>query len=617
MYSRSLIVAAMMFVIALTMTTAAHAASDVITLDTVNATSTSVDVPIYIRDVSGTPLGVDQPAGSRIQSLSIKINFPAASIDSVSIARAGVTASLTPAFETTPSTSNSIALLVTFQEATNLIPFSVNAPAPGNLIARLTVHLKTPMTPNSSIALSIDPSVAQTQLADSAGSGATKETVGNGLLSVVDGAIHIPALSVSLNPSSKNVTTGASRSLSANINLPVGSDTTVNLSSSDTTVASVPATVTIPAGATVASFSVSGNAAGSAVITGSISGSSDTSNITVADQSVQCDGPVAPLVSAPSTADPNSEYAVSWNAGDHATEYVVEESQQEDFSSIYSQTTTSTSVIFHHDTPGTRYYYRVHARNHTESCDLTSDASTKVSVMIDAGPFSETRILPVVGSVPGGFGSHFKTSLQLFNAGDTAISGKVVVHLAGASGASTDPSLAYSLPPLKSVHYDDLLPAVGISSGIGSADIVTDLGSAAPVALARVYNDAGVDGTTGLGEDAMELSEALEVGERGALIAPDDVTRFRMNVGVRTLADGATISVTIRDQDGVTKKNITKSFEATFFAQTSLSDFVEGYALTGGETISFEVVSGSAFIYGATTDNTTNDPSVQFARSAH
>ncbi|HYI10726.1 MAG TPA: hypothetical protein VEK57_16820 [Thermoanaerobaculia bacterium] len=32
-----------------------------------------------------------------------------------------------------------------------------------------------------------------------------------------------------------------------------------------------------------------------------------------------------------------------------------------------------------------------------------------------------------------------------------------------------------------------------------------------------------------------------------------------------------------------------------------------------GETITFELTSGAAFIYGATTDNVRNDPSVQFA----
>ena len=44
----------------------AHAASDVITVGSATASTTTVDIPISIRDVSGTPLGMDQPAGSKI-----------------------------------------------------------------------------------------------------------------------------------------------------------------------------------------------------------------------------------------------------------------------------------------------------------------------------------------------------------------------------------------------------------------------------------------------------------------------------------------------------------------------------------------------------------------------
>ena len=57
-----------------------------------------------------------------------------------------------------------------------------------------------------------------------------------------------------------------------------------------------------------------------------------------------------------------------------------------------------------------------------------------------------------------------------------------------------------------------------------------------------------------------------------------------------------------------------KASGVTFFAQTGSAVFLDGYAITGGETISFEVTAGSAFVYGSTTDNVTNDPSVQFAR---
>src|SRR3954447_2979783 len=116
----------------------ALAATDVITVGTVSATTTTVDVPISIRDVAGTSLGIDQPAGSKIQSFSMKVTYaPAAAVQSVTIARAGITQSLNPTFETKPSTSNAISIVEQFQESSNPIPFTLNAGAPGNLVAHM------------------------------------------------------------------------------------------------------------------------------------------------------------------------------------------------------------------------------------------------------------------------------------------------------------------------------------------------------------------------------------------------------------------------------------------------------------------------------------------------
>src|SRR5947209_4708363 len=99
---------------------------DVVTVATVNGPQfTTVDVPVYIRDVSLTPLGLDQPPGSHIQSYSIKVNYaPASAVQSISFSRAGITTALTPTFENSPSSAGSVSLLDTFQEATNLIPFT-------------------------------------------------------------------------------------------------------------------------------------------------------------------------------------------------------------------------------------------------------------------------------------------------------------------------------------------------------------------------------------------------------------------------------------------------------------------------------------------------------------
>jgi len=173
---------------------------DSVTVATVNgAQFSTVDVPVYIRDLSGTPLGLDQPSGSRIQSYSIKVNYaPASAVQSITFTRAGITSSLTPTFENSPASAGSIALLDTFNEATDLIPFTLNGAAPGNQVAHLLVTLTPGTAAGTVITLTVDPSTL-TQLTDQAGTPGTVENVGNGRLSVVNGSItvvpSVPALS--------------------------------------------------------------------------------------------------------------------------------------------------------------------------------------------------------------------------------------------------------------------------------------------------------------------------------------------------------------------------------------------------------------------------------------
>jgi hypothetical protein len=179
------------------LTSVANAAvqpADVVTVASVNTcpSTATVDVPVYVRDVSGTSLGIDQPAGSRIQSYSIKVNYsPASAVQSITFTRAGITAPLTPTLELTPSSPGSVSLLDTFPEATQLIPFTSNAAVPGNLIGHLTVTLtaSAAATAGTTVALTIDPTL--TQLTDEGGSGATKESTLNGNLALVDGLISV------------------------------------------------------------------------------------------------------------------------------------------------------------------------------------------------------------------------------------------------------------------------------------------------------------------------------------------------------------------------------------------------------------------------------------------
>src|SRR3954453_15263985 len=172
---------------------------DVVTVGIVNGPQFStVDVPVFIRDVSLTPLGLDQPPGSRIQSYSIKVNYaPASAVQSITFTRAGITTCLTPTFESSPSSAGSVSLLDTFQESTNLIPFTLNGLPPGNQVAHLSVTLSPTAPVGQVITLTLDPTL--TQLPAEGGYPGTIESTSNNRLALVNGSItvvpSVPAMS--------------------------------------------------------------------------------------------------------------------------------------------------------------------------------------------------------------------------------------------------------------------------------------------------------------------------------------------------------------------------------------------------------------------------------------
>jgi virginiamycin B lyase len=229
-------------------------------------------------------------------------------------------------------------------------------------------------------------------------------------------------------------------------------------------------------------------------------------------------------------------------------------------------------------------------------------------------PAIESRILPVVGSTAGVGGSFFRTSVQLHNRTSTTSAGRIVFHRSGVSGGDSDSALSYTLSPGQTQSIPDLLPAMG-RSGLGSADIEVTSGPV-PSATVRVFNDAGAAGTSGFTEEPMRTEDAMRPGASGVLLLPADLTRFRLNVGLRTLEGGATATLTLRDAAGAVAAMVSRAFLAIYHEQQSAGPFLGVTTLPPGGSISIAVTSGAAIFYGATVDNTTGDPSLQIARMA-
>ena len=224
-------------------------------------------------------------------------------------------------------------------------------------------------------------------------------------------------------------------------------------------------------------------------------------------------------------------------------------------------------------------------------------------------------VIPVVGSTPGAFGSYFKTAIQLYNPNASALSFRVVFHPGGVSGGPGDPSASVTIPAGMVVYYPDFLPAIGIPTGLGSLDIFIPIGENRPSAsTVRVYNDGGAAGTSGFNEDFVPFYKSFTTGDTLLLICSPDPSKFRFNVGVRTLGNGASMTATLRSSSGAPVKTVTKSYAANFFQQTTLDAFLGGATVVGNESLTLQMTAGEAIVYGATVDDLTNDSSMSFAQ---
>lgn len=223
---------------------------------------------------------------------------------------------------------------------------------------------------------------------------------------------------------------------------------------------------------------------------------------------------------------------------------------------------------------------------------------------------SLVAIIPVAISSPGKFDSLFKTEMQVHNPNGETIAFRLVFHPAGVPGKSTDPSLDFSIPPLATVNFADLLPAMG-QSGIGSIDIfaLSQLYMAAGVV--RVFNDAGAAGTSGFTEPFLTPEDYLDLNTAAVLICPADPSFQRLNVGVRTMEEGANVEVYVRDGSGNAVSRFTRSYPPVFFEQTDVLTFLNGLVTQPNYTITVHPLSGGLYVYGVSADNRTNDPSMQ------
>jgi hypothetical protein len=218
-------------------------------------------------------------------------------------------------------------------------------------------------------------------------------------------------------------------------------------------------------------------------------------------------------------------------------------------------------------------------------------------------PRAADAIIPVAGSTRGQSNANFKTELQMTNPTASAIGGWLLYRPHGLLHR-------YDIPVHGTLSYDDVIAAMG-GSGLGSLDVLADRG-VVPVIVARAYDDQPT-GTTGVTVPALLTAQVLIREQTGALIAPRDLTRYRFNVGVRTLESGTTLLVIVRNAGGAERRRFEVTYAPNHFHQQS-GDAFAGIALHASDSIQFRIEAGSAILYATTVDNVTNDSSMQLMR---
>lgn len=243
---------------------------------------------------------------------------------------------------------------------------------------------------------------------------------------------------------------------------------------------------------------------------------------------------------------------------------------------------------------------------------IDGDSSGFFVLLNDCQPNGRlVSIVPTVASASGLHGSFFRTRLEIQNPCTGTIEGRLVFHARGRVGTDGDPRLSFALDANETLRFDDVVSNMG-ESGSGALDVFVT-GTRAPNVSAEVFNSSAgaVKGGT---EEAVSVDQVFHVGEAGQLTAPADLSRYRFAVGLRTLGEGVSLRVTVRSGDGAVLKVVHRSFGPNRSIQEPAEEFLLGFALSGHETVSLSLLSGSAVLFGTTADNATSTPTIQVPR---
>ena len=242
---------------------------------------------------------------------------------------------------------------------------------------------------------------------------------------------------------------------------------------------------------------------------------------------------------------------------------------------------------------------------------IVNSISLRAALLLIALPASaqfSTRnadlTVPIVASTHGQSNATFRTEVQLTNGSDDRSTGWL--HL-----RPHDLFKRFELEPHATIAFSDVVAEFG-ATGAGSLDLFVDEGTA-PTMVVRAYDDQPA-GTTGVTVPALRPADILVRNDVRYLIVPAGLgPRFRFNIGVRAMDEGATLEVTTFDAAGHERFFRTLVLPAHHFEQQPGSVMAD-IDLQPNDSIRVRVAAGSGIVYATSVDNSTNDSAMQVLR---
>jgi hypothetical protein len=127
-----------------------------------------------------------------------------------------------------------------------------------------------------------------------------------------------------------------------------------------------------------------------------------------------------------------------------------------------------------------------------------------------------------------------------------------------------------------------------------------------------VVDDQGANVTSGFTQDFIPPTKAIF--KRTAILSVSGGPNYRTNIGIRSVGGSSIVLLQFSDRDGQLLQGVLRSLEADMFEQVPFAALFPKHTATAGY-LRIHLMKGSpVIVYASTTDNRTNDSSIQFAK---